>query len=81
MESQAADLRQVPKSKRSHRTGDGTPADTEINSHTHTYTLTCVGPGMQDKTLSMFSDVTSTSFTATSTSPEDSVQKGHINKK
>lgn len=32
-------------------------------------TLTCVGPGMQDRTLSMFSEVTSTSSTATSTSP------------
>lgn len=31
--------------------------------------LTCVGPGMQDRTLSMFSVVTSTSSTARRTSP------------
>ena len=30
---------------------------------------TCVGPGIQDRTLSMLSVVTSTSSTATSTSP------------
>lgn len=32
---------------------------------------TCMGPGMQDRTLSMFSEVTSTSFTATRTSPKN----------
>lgn len=56
-------------------------ARTRIGIHTHTCIQTCVGPGMQDKTLSMFSDVTSTSFTATSTSPEDSVQEENIYKK
>lgn len=81
MESQAADLRQVQKSERSYRTGDGTLRLIHTHTYTHTDTLTCVGPGMQDKTLSMFSDVTSTSFTATSTSPEDSVQKGNTYKK
>lgn len=34
---------------------------------------TCIGPGMQDRTLSMFSEVTSTSFTATRTSPENRI--------
>lgn len=34
------------------------------------YYYTCIGPGMKDKTLSMFSELTSTSFTATRTSPE-----------
>ena len=33
--------------------------------------FTCIGPGMQDSTVSMFSVVTSTSFTATRTSPEN----------
>lgn len=37
---------------------------------------TCIGPGMQDRTLSMFSEVTSTSFTATRTSPENRVTIG-----
>ncbi len=44
------------------------------------HTLTCVGPGMQDRTLSMFSEVTSTSSTATSTSPEHSTQEKDIYK-
>lgn len=44
------------------------------------HTLTCIGPGMQDNTLSMFSVVTSTSSTATSTSPEYSIQRRMVNK-
>lgn len=36
---------------------------------------TCIGPGMQDKTLSMFSEFTSTSFTATRVSPGDKTDK------
>lgn len=36
---------------------------------------TCIGPGMQDKTLSMFSEFTSTSFTATRASPGDKTDK------
>lgn len=43
-----------------------------------THTLTCVGPGMQERTLSMFSEVTSTSSTATSASPEKNMQKVYI---
>lgn len=42
-----------------------------IHHKTQTMSVhTCIGPGMQDRTLSMFSEVTSTSFTATRTSPE-----------
>lgn len=44
-----------------------------VNSLYNTQTKnvhTCIGPGMQDRTRSMFSEVTSTSFTATRTSPE-----------
>lgn len=36
---------------------------------------TCIGPGMQDKTLSMFSEFTSTSFTATRASPGNKTDK------
>ncbi len=37
--------------------------------------LTCVGPGIHDKTLSMFSEVTSTSSTATRASPTENMTK------
>jgi hypothetical protein len=40
-------------------------------------THTCVGPGMQERTLSMFSVVTSTSSTATRSSPEE--EKKEVN--
>lgn len=53
-----------------------TSRKSDFGSFTHT--LTCVGPGMQERTLSIFSEVTSTSSTATSASPEKNMQKVYI---